>query len=133
MVNHAVKLAFEKQDHTFDHSFEVKIESRSGQVSKKTCFVVHHTIRGDSMNSHMQRWMTDQKLVPWAAVAAEFPVCGFFYTFPITRPKTNYVCSTRRCSKDRCLQFFPYPSRSISQFLFMAYSVSRLTERGFIN
>ncbi len=69
-----MKLALAEPDSTFDYSFEVKIELKSGQQSMETCFVVHHTIRGDSMDSHMREWTRDQKLVPWVAVAAEFPV-----------------------------------------------------------
>jgi sacsin len=74
MINQAVKAALADPDYAFDHSFEVKIKCGSSQESNETCFVVHHTIRGDSMDSQMRQWKADQSLVPWVAVAAQYPV-----------------------------------------------------------
>ena len=75
-VNQAVKLALEEQNYTFDHAFDVNIHLRLGENSSKTCFVVHHIIRGDFLDKSMKKWMREQKLVPWVAIAAEIPVCA---------------------------------------------------------
>lgn len=71
-VNSAVKSAFEDSAYFFDHSFELGIEHRSMGKSKKTTFVVHHSI--PLMRRTLAVWAADQKLIPWVAVAAQLPV-----------------------------------------------------------
>lgn len=74
MINQAVKSASTDPNISFDRSFEVKIKRTSNHKSSETGFVIHHTIRGESMDSEMRQWAKDQSLVPWVAVAAKFPV-----------------------------------------------------------
>jgi sacsin len=66
--------ALENLHYDFDLSFQVQIEHRSAQESRRTGFVVHHSIRGGSMDNSLRAWAKDQKLVPWVAVAAQLPV-----------------------------------------------------------
>ena len=74
-VNDAVKRALKDPAYSFnDDCFEAGIEYRSSGVKNKTTFMVHHRIQGDSMDNDLREWATDQKLVPWVAVAAQLPV-----------------------------------------------------------
>jgi sacsin len=73
-VNNAVKCALENPEYSFDHSFEAGIEFSSAGESKKTTFMVHHSIQCDLIESGLRDWAKDQKLIPWVAVAAQVPV-----------------------------------------------------------
>jgi sacsin len=72
-----VKSSLKNLEYSFDYSFEAGIEYRSAGESKKTTFVVHHSIRPDLMDSDLRDWAQGQKLIPWVAVAAQLPVSRF--------------------------------------------------------
>ena len=69
-----MKSSLKNLEYSFDYSFEAGIEYRSAGESMKTMFVVHHSILPGLMDSDLRDWAQDQKLVPWVAVAAQFPV-----------------------------------------------------------
>jgi len=73
-VNSAVKQALADPLFSFDLSFEAEIEHRIAGDSKKTSFVIHHTINCGSMDDSLRDWAKDQKFLPWVAVAAPLPV-----------------------------------------------------------
>jgi hypothetical protein len=58
----------------FGHSFQVEIQYRSAEESKKNTFVVHHSIPNGLINRDLQEWAIKQKLISWVAVAAKLPV-----------------------------------------------------------
>jgi sacsin len=73
-INKALKCAFEDSNYKFDLSFEIELEYRSAEESRRTCFVANHSIHGYSMDKEMRDWAKDQKLVPWVAVVAQISV-----------------------------------------------------------
>ncbi len=69
-----MKRALKDPEYLFNHSFEASIEFRSAGESRKTSFMVHHSIQYDFMEAGLRDWAKDQKLIPWVAVAAQLPV-----------------------------------------------------------
>jgi sacsin len=69
-----VKRALQDPNYSFDLSFQASIEHKTSAESKKTLFVVHHSINGGSMDGSLRDWAKTQNLLPWVAVAAPVPV-----------------------------------------------------------
>lgn len=95
-VNDAVKRALEDPEYLFNHSFEAGIEYRSDGESKTTRFVVHHSIQRSPIDSGLQDWIKDEKLLPWVAVAAQLPVSWY--------PRRGFNNSTAQICIDTVLR-----------------------------
>lgn len=135
-VNEAVKCALNDPFYSFDLGFEVGIQYTSSSSTTQVKFMVHHRIDGQCMKTGLQEWATDQKLVPWVAVAAQFPVS--LSIFLIGRVLGRYRTNNNRyhpniIRKALCLQCCPCRFSTASRSIFMLSLVSRRIELGCIN
>jgi sacsin len=73
-VNDAVKEALVSPDFSFEHSFEVAMEHKAKGESKKTIFILHHSIQCGLMDETLRAWAKGQKYIPWVAIAAQVSV-----------------------------------------------------------
>ncbi len=70
-VNDAVKEALVSPGFSFEHSFEVAMEHKDNGKSKKTMFIIHHSIQCGLMDDTLRAWAKGQKYIPWVAIAAQ--------------------------------------------------------------
>ena len=76
-VNDAVKEAFVSPGYSFEYSFEVAMEYEANGETKKTMFLLHHSIECDLMDDTLRAWANSQKYIPWVAVAAQLPASQY--------------------------------------------------------
>jgi sacsin len=75
-VNDAIISSLKDPSYSIDITFEITTMTQYHKrgESTRSRFMVHHSVRGQSMSKEMLDWSRAQKMVPWVAVAARLPV-----------------------------------------------------------